>query len=488
MPVLRRSLIVVLALLAVPAMMFVLIVWRGEEWARSGIESALQDRLVPTVRIAGPLEVSLVPRPRVTVTALELYDAAGERVMLIGPLAVELDTAGLMQGAPALTSLVVRGLDLVLRQLPDGRWNASEWLRPASGDSGGAALSIARLTVEDATLHLEGPVAGRLEGVRIELGPVALGVDAQLEVQGRLSVVEPNPFSVQFLSSGTVRFDRAGVRLAGVRVDGSAESGPWSLAKLGLRVGGAQLQRESAAVAVDDLTLSADLSGPAISARFQGRAARISGSHAAWRAEGLALDAHGESDGYSMDAQVSAASPFLQGASWSWPGFALKLSGAKAAAPVSVELEGLLSGRIGADSESAAVALIVERGSAEVPHPAGGVAPLKTAFSGAADFDPLRRVAKGAIRGAFDQTRFDGKWEIEAAAARPLAVELTLDRLDLDRYLPPEPRKGSPVDFAVWRNWPVEADLRIGELRVQGFVSQNARLRLVGEPLFSGAR
>jgi hypothetical protein len=97
-------------------------------------------------------------------------------------------------------------------------------------------------------------------------------------------------------------------------------------------------------------------------------------------------------------------------------------------------------------------------------------------------------VAKGAVRGGFDRTRFDGTWRADAAAARPLTVELAFDRLDLDRYLPPAPRTGSPVDFGVWRNWPVEADLRIGELRVQDFVSQNARLRLVGAPLVSGAR
>ena len=37
--------------------------------------------------------------------------------------------------------------------------------------------------------------------------------------------------------------------------------------------------------------------------------------------------------------------------------------------------------------------------------------------------------------------------------------------------------------MTAWRNWPVEADLRVGRLTVDGLVSENARLRLAGRPV-----
>ena len=132
--------------------------------------------------------------------------------------------------------------------------------------------------------------------------------------------------------------------------------------------------------------------------------------------------------------------------------------------------------------------LAIERAHARLPHPAGGTAPLALSFAGAARIDPVRQVADGTLSGAFDDSRFDGAWQFDAAAAPPLALTASLDRLDLDRYLPPPAADPAPADLAAWRNWPVEADLRVGELRFRGLVSENARLQLSGGPDSSSAR
>jgi AsmA protein len=128
------------------------------------------------------------------------------------------------------------------------------------------------------------------------------------------------------------------------------------------------------------------------------------------------------------------------------------------------------------------------QGSAQLPHPAGGETPLTVSFVGDAQLEPVARSASGALAGHFDRSRLEGSWRFEAGAAPPLGVALSIDRLTLDRYLPPARAASDPADLAAWRNWPVEADLRVGELRFRGLVSENARLQLSGGPGPSSAR
>lgn len=119
-------------------------------------------------------------------------------------------------------------------------------------------------------------------------------------------------------------------------------------------------------------------------------------------------------------------------------------------------------------------------GRLALPHPAGGDAPLEIDVRGDALWSLVSGGGSGQLAGGFDRSRFDGHWRYTPDAVPPLTLGLVVDRLDLDAYLPAAANGAQQADLSVWRHWPVEADLSIGELRLKGLVSRAARLRLSG--------
>ena len=128
--------------------------------------------------------------------------------------------------------------------------------------------------------------------------------------------------------------------------------------------------------------------------------------------------------------------------------------------------------------------LVARDGTLELPHPAGGPSALEIRFEGDAGvtLDPADIMntthMQGRIGGAFDATRFDGQWQFESTRSPPLAVQLDLDQLDLDAYLPPPAEESGPLDLTIWRDWPLTGQLTVQTLRVRGLQSRDATLSL----------
>lgn len=394
----------------------------GGEWLRAEFERRVQARVVPVVRVDGPVRVRLWPAPRLVVNDIRVA-GDGEAAMLeIRALALEFDAAQLLHGRVALSSLTLEGLDIVLRRGGEGRWNFAGWLRADTAGGDGAAVPIGRLVITNTALRVVGardePLAG-LSDLRFTAGPLAPGMPGTFELHARATAAAAFAADVRIASSGNYRFD------------------------------------EGAAI-VENLSFSAQ------------------GSAAQWRVD--RGEVHVTRLRRERDGSVRLGDSR----------FALELAAGESALAVQGRLATLetaaVGGTAGGPGDTASDATF-NGGTVELPHPGGEPAPLKVSFSGDLRFDPAAPSVRGAVAGSFDDSRFDGRWRFEPQGVPPLNVALSLDRLNLDRYLPPSPAEPEPADLTAWRNWPVEAELRVGRLTVGGFVSENARVRLAGDPV-----
>lgn len=395
----------------------------GGEWLRAEFQRRLQARVVPAVRVDGPVRVRLWPAPRLVVNDIRVAGDGEAAALEIRALAIEFEPAPLLHGRVALSSLTLEGAEIVLRRGDEEGWNLGGWVRPDAAGGDGVAIPIDRLVVANAALRVIGargePLA-ELSELRLTAGPFGPGMPGMFELHARATSGAAFPAELRIASSGNYRFD------------------------------------EGAAI-VENLSFSAQ------------------GSVAQWRVD--RGEAHVARLRRERDGSVRLGDSR----------FALELAMGESALAVQGSLATLETAAVGATPDpipgSTAIDANFKGGTLELPHPAGEPSPLKVSFSGDLRFDPAASSVRGTVAGSFDDSRFDGRWRFEPDAVPPLGVALSLDRLDLDRYLPPPAAEPEPADLTAWRNWPAEADLRVDRLTVGGFVSENARLRLAGAPV-----
>ena len=111
---------------------------------------------------------------------------------------------------------------------------------------------------------------------------------------------------------------------------------------------------------------------------------------------------------------------------------------------------------------------------------------LNSAFTGTAD-----RIALDSLRLDLDGGRMQGRAALAWGGRPRLETDLTVDRLNVDRYLPPAPApdanaapspkpaasKPQPLPFAALRQFDLDARLAVGELTVSRVVMKDAHVR-----------
>jgi AsmA protein len=503
---LRRVLTVLLLVAGLLAAALALLVWRGDELLRLAVERELQRRLVPAVAIDGPLGWRLAPQPALVVRKLRVAGAAGETLATVRELTIVLAGDALRARRLALAAIDIDGVELAL-QHHEGRWNVTTWLRaqPAGAAAAGAVVPIGRVRVADARVSIAGAFGAVLDGIEIEVGPIAADRPAAVRLAALIVADAPRAARLRLAARGQLRLDAAGLLIRDLRVllegplaDARLEHGALRIAALALAAAGrleANGITAAARVQVDgrsprETPLPEEAKGGHGRAPAVGRqpvplhvdahlsAERLDGAAAGWRAERLHIAVQAERDGDRGEAQLAAGEARVEGEHWRLSPLALELAAAGGLPAARASVSGSAAGRFGDTART--LALEVAHADVLLPHPAAAATPLALSLAGDAQLDAATRVAHGTLAGRFDDSRFDGRWRFDPAARPPLDFALTLDRLDLDRYLPPAAGGGDAADLASWRNWPVRAALQVGELQVHGLVTRDARLRLVG--------
>lgn len=370
-------------------------------------------------------------------------------------------------------ALALRGGEIEMHQQADGRWIVPELIDDgAAGATPTPPLQLTDLSVEDVAVRLV-PHAGE---------PIDLGMS-----RGALSADGPG-----WRLRSNIEMNRAGLHLAGEVRTHVAFAGAvltlgeahfaGALTQAGLRielpgVSARALRMEAGALKADGVagqvrlpalgdlgvtTVVVDM--PSIEGTpeaLSGRVARIEAS----------ADGGSRARVVLVDGVLNGALSALQLAP-----LLLEAEATPAIGRVAVQTQ---AGRLDIDVDTGVLTLAGVDWRGQLPDPAAPTA--RVDLSGRVDGTlttggPAARLTLVVRAEASTAT---GGLDYDAQAVPPVRVRATVDRLDLDRWTPPDDAQdegGMALD--VWRDWPLRLDLQVGRLTWQGFDVRDARVQL----------
>lgn len=223
-------------LLAVAAAVFVA-TFDADRYKPMAVE-AMKTRYQRTLRIEGPIELSLVPRLAVKVTKLTLSERARTATFAtIDEAALSLEFWPLLRRQVVIDRVSARGVRVSLARDAKGQTNIDD-LRaapaaPAAGAeaSSGPALrfDIGRVAIEDARLALRDEMsktAGTLTLASLTSGRLADGVESPLAIDATLELQRPQALKLAVVGNTALTLDltRGGASLRGTTLQLSGDT------------------------------------------------------------------------------------------------------------------------------------------------------------------------------------------------------------------------------------------------------------------------
>ena len=162
---------------------------------------------------------------------------------------------------------------------------------------------------------------------------------------------------------------------------------------------------------------------------------------------------------------------------------------------------GAIAGAVDVDLKGQAVLLPKLTGELQVAHPQLPMKQLKLPLDATLRVDWGKSHAAGEWSTRFDESAMKGKFQVTKFTPFAAAVDVAIDRLDVDRYLPqtgaaksaPEPAKPAPagkpappaagepatIDFSFLRDLNLKAAMRVGSLQARNLKFSNVAANLV---------
>ncbi len=405
-----------------------------------------------SLRLEGPLELSMFPRLVLHLPRGSLSGRAGEGELL----AFERAALG-VRLMPLLTHRVVvdrvelDGLRVALLRDRDGKLNATDLLDPPAADNGkGAeplAFAVASLAVRNGVLTWNDEVTGRalaLSELELTGGRLAPLAEGYAELSGRLTQADPGT-DARLTLEASYRLGPEGkpAQLDGLRVALRGQLAGQPDAEIGASIPRLSLAAEG--LLADSAEATFKQAGQQLRARLTG----LKGGAGVWAAERLSTE-------LDWRTPVGRLAGSLAGtASWREEGRVLDLSGHR--------------GELSLTPEAASpVRKIAVRGDGRIDFKRGNGA--------------------GKLELTHELGHLQGSWSLPRLAPLALGVDVDVDSFDLDRQLAngkaQKNRKGEagvaddalPVDLAVLRGLDIDGVIRFGSLTAGGLKLDKLRL------------
>lgn len=444
---------------------------------RDDIARAVEERTGRGFEIEGEISLSVFPWLGLEVGRMRLGNPPGfgdAPFLEIGSAGVGAKLMPLLSRRLEVSTLRLDGLRLNLVQLADGSNNWSDLAAddasardtpPAEG-SGVQLEQIGGLRLTDAVVRFEDrKEASVVEAAIASLstGELAPGKAFPLEAQAVLTLDEGR-MAVAAKLDANVRFaeDFAAVAVRDLKLDTEASGAavPGGQARAGLRGAKLDVDLERMSGTLDDLALDFEASGPGVpGGGQQGRigAPRVSVDLGAQTLAIPTLAA--EAAGLRIDGDV-AGTRIVDA-----PAFTGRLE-LREFSPRD------LLARLGEPAPDTADGSVL------------GKASLGARFKAGTD-----RIELEELNAQLDDTALDGSFSARFGEVTTVRSRLSLDAIDLDRYLPPEsedkgtapPAEDVPLAFDWLRGLDLDASLRAGRLKVNGLTMTELEGRAVAK-------
>lgn len=390
------------------------------------LSAAVQERHQRRLDIAGSLELSLWPDVGIRLGRVTLSEPGSEAEFLaLDSARVAVAVMPLLSQQVQLRRIEVAGLKLNLVRHKDGRLNIADLL----GDDGATATHSAG--TQGAGEPAREPLRIDIAGVKLSKAKVAWR-DEMAGSSMVLSNIDIDTGRLQADGAGqTVALEAVSLAITGER-GGDRFNAKLELPKLSVAPG---------KVAGDSLTLTATLAGGTRSLAGKLLLADVAGT-----AEALTIGK------LTLDIDATLAATVVQ---------------AHIDSPVAVRLE------------SRTLALEKISGNADISNPRLPTKQLKLPLAGSLRVDLARQTAALDLGTRFDESTVAAKLNVAKFSPLALGFDLEIDRLDVDRYLPPQAdaaaAKDETLDFSALRGPELNGAVRIGSLQLSRLKLSNLK-------------
>jgi AsmA protein len=454
---------------------------------KSEIERLVKERTGRTLQLRGDLQVAVWPSLGANVNGVALSERDPAREFLsLDSAHASVALLPLLHGSVVVDGISVSGLKARVVKEKDGRFNFSDLMEqpPASQDKQaaktqsaekkaaerqqaggkGVAFDIGAVQVDRSAFTYVDKASGQelaVSDLKLSTGRIAERADGKLDFKATAKGKNPDL---------DLKLDLAG----GYKVDLSAQA--FEVSKLDAKVSGA-----AAGITNLDLKAKGDLAANPQKNEY--------------RVKGLAFDVKGVKDKQSLEAHIAAPELVIAANSAKGGAVTAQLRMKEAARDIQANLK--LAG-----VEGSAKALVIPQLNAEIALSGPDIPQksVKIPVTGSVRADLEKQTAAADLNAKFDESTIQAKLGVAKFTPLAYTFDINVDRLNLDRYSPPEKKEVStpqapggagekpapsaapakqapdtPVDLSALKDLNAKGRLQVGALQVKGLKLANVK-------------
>ena len=456
--------------------------WKGE------ISQLVQEKKSRSLKIEGDLSLSLFPSVGVQLGKATLSEHKSEQVFAsVDSARVSVRLMPLLSKQVVVDTVELGGMKARLVRFKDGRMNIDDLLSkdekepPARFDIAGVKFANGELAWRDEKAGQE----VTLSGLDLTTGRLANAASDKFELSAKLAGNKPR-LAAQLAAKGEYRYDLDKKSYGGAKLDLRLNGDVADLKALELALNAAALQLAGAnEVAVDQLLLTAKgkEGGDAFELRLEAPKLALAADKASGAAVNAALKLTGAQR--AIDAKIALSG--VEGKSQSLQ--AGKLTLELDARQGETTVRGNLASALAANLEKQTVELPAFSGELNVANPQMPMKSVKLPLTGGLRADIDGQTAAVHANTQFDESKIAAKVNVSRFSPLALGFDLDIDRLNVDKYLPPKPAAAGgkeadkpaaekPFDFSALKGLNASGTVKIGQLQVSNVKASNVRLEV----------
>lgn len=388
---------------------------------KSELTRAVQEKKQRTLKIDGELELAFWPNVGVKLGKLSLSEHRSDQPFAtIDAARVSVALLPLLSKQVVVDTVAVSGVKATVIKRKDGTLNIDDLLSKDETESA--------------------PIQADIAGIR--LADVAL--TWRDEQQGSTTTV-----SGLDLTTGKLRID-TGRQAYEAHVVALNARGKLDADSFEVRLDAPRLAFAPEGAGGDDLLLTAKLAGAQRSVDARLRLSGIAGKEGTFKVAKASL---------ALDAKAGET--------------ALKAA-----------LESPLTAEFDAARDRRRVALEKLAGNVEVAHPQMPMKQVTLPLAGHLAADLARPSAEVALTTRFDESKIALRVDVDKFSPLALGFDVDIDRLNLDRYLPPEPagagekKAEDKLDFSALKGLKLDGAIKVGSLQAANVKATNVKLQI----------
>jgi len=438
------------------------------DWLKQEAVRLVKEKQQRDLRIDGGIELSIFPGLGFRTGRVVLAEKhTADEFVSVQSVRATIRLLPLLSRQLVMDRVELEGVRLNLVRHRDGSFNFDDLLVQHDAAPAAVEPDIRGFSVRDAVVAYRDEATERqwrFETLNLETGRLAKVAHGDLQLSGRMADTA-SAMPVELLARYDYDADRRRASLSKIKIRiGDQASG---LRHLDAEVAIAALQLDGASRSLQliDALLEhrAQLSDGRFHVRLLVPALQMQDGLIRTEAAQGSLQLAGEARRLDVQLTLSALAGRADdlradrlGLQWTWTQGPLTLRGG-------------LAGALQGDLTARQLALPNLSGEMQVAHPDLSMKTLVLPLNGAFESDLAQSTLAGRMATRFDETAMQGKWSATRLAPLALAIELDVDRLNVDRYFPA--RDGSPAP-----GLPATASQKGGEASDRPLSSTGSRL------------